>query len=202
MSTAEPIQTPMAGVDQSRRPLLDGAVPLAALLAVALVFAPLHSVTYGLAALYLVFAAGMASGGAERPGEPLLPWRSYGIAAGLLALLVPAVGIEPALRPLLAAPLALVAIGFAVHLRVKLRLGVFRVGILSACGRREHDARVGRTLETMCLALALGAFGEGPAAAGLFAVAGWLLAAAAVAERSATSAREDRPPASEPAPAA
>jgi hypothetical protein len=193
----------MAGVDHPRRAVLDGALPLAALLALTLAFAPLHGVTYGLAAVYLFFAAGISTSGADRPGEPLVAWRAYAIAAGLLAVLVPLVGIDGRLKPLFAVPLALVAFGFAVHLREKLRHGVCRIGILSACGRREHDARIGRTLETMCLALALGTIGDGPAAAGLFAVAGWLLTSAAVAERAgATSEREDQPPAAEPAQAA
>jgi hypothetical protein len=182
---------------------LDGALPLAALLAVVLAFAPIRGAAYGLAALYLFFAAGMAASGADRPGEPLLAWRAYGLAAGLLAGIVPATGFDERLKPLLVVPLVLVAFGFLVHLRVKLRLGLYRVGILSACGRREHDARVGRTLETMCLALVLGTLGHGPAAAGLFAVAGWLLTSASVAERRApTSEREAQPPAAEPARAA
>src|SRR4051794_25878121 len=125
----------MAGVVHPRRPLLDGALPLAALLALSLAIAPFHGAAYGLAALYLVFAAGMASGGADRPGESAVAWRSYAVAAGLLALLVPALGLSDRLRPLLAAPLALIAFGFAVHLRTKLRHGICRVGILSACGR-------------------------------------------------------------------
>jgi hypothetical protein len=176
---------------------------LAALLAVTLAFAPLHGVVYGLASVYLFFAAGMATSGADRPGEPLVAWRSYAIAAGLLALLVPLTGFDERLKPLLAVPLALVGFGLAAHLRAKLRHGVCRVGILSAFGRREHDARIGRTLETMCLALALGTAGDGPGAAGLFAVAGWLLTSAAVAERDgATSEREDQPPVAERAQAA
>jgi hypothetical protein len=163
-----------------------------------LAFAPIRGAAYGLATLYLFFAAGMAPSGAERVGEPLVAWRAYGIAAGLLAALVPATGFDDRLRPLLIVPLGLVALGFVVHLRAKLRLGVCRVGILSACGRREHDARVGRTLEAMCLALVLGTLGQGPAAAGLFAVAGWLLTSASVAERGGvTNAREDQPPAVE-----
>jgi hypothetical protein len=194
----------MSGVAQPRRPLLDGALPLAALLAVVLAFAPIRNAAYGLATLYLFFAAGMAASGADRAGEPLLAWRAYGIAAGLLAGIVPAIGFDERLKPLLAVPLALVAFGFVVHLRVKVRLGVCRVGLLSAFGRREHDARIGRTLEVMCVALALGTLGHGPAAAGLFAVAGWLLTSASVEERGggATSAREDQPPAAEPARAA
>src|SRR3712207_9482868 len=98
----------MAGVDHPRRPLLDGALPLAALLAVTLAIAPLHGVTYGLASVYLFFAAGMATSGADRPGEPLAAWRAYAIAAGLLAVLVPAIGFDGRLKPLLAVPLALV----------------------------------------------------------------------------------------------
>jgi hypothetical protein len=193
----------MSGVDHPRRAILDGALPLAALLAVTLALAPLRPVTYGLATLYLVFAAGMASGGAERPGEPRLPWHLYGLAAGLLAALVPAIGIEPGLKPLLAVPLALVAVAFLAHLKVKLAHGVCRVGILSACGRRAHDARIGRTIEAMCLALMLGTMGTGPAAAGLYAVAGWLLTAAAVAEREpATNGPADQPRAGAPARAA
>jgi hypothetical protein len=172
----------------------------------ALIVAPLHGLAYGLAALYLVFAAGMATGGADRTGEPLLAWRCYSLAAGLLAAIVPATGIDERLKPLLIIPLAIVAFGFVVHVRVKVGHGVWRVGILSACGRREHDARVGRTLEAMCLALVLGTLGSGPAAAGLFAVVGWLLSAASVAERrpepAASCAREDQPPAAAPARAA
>src|SRR4051812_44736137 len=114
----------MAGVDYPRRPVLDGALPLAALLAVTLAFAPLHGAAYALASLYLFFAAGMATGGAERPGEPLLAWRAYAVAAGLLAVLVPASGLDGRLKPLIAVPLAMVAFGFAVHVRVKLRHGV------------------------------------------------------------------------------
>jgi hypothetical protein len=193
----------MAGAEHPRRAVLDGALPLAALLAVTLVFAPLHGVTYGLAAVYLFFAAGMATSGADRPGEPLVAWRAYALAAGLLALLVPMTGFDARLRPLLAVPLALAAFGLAAHMRVKARHGVCRVGLLSAFGRREHDARIGRTLETMLLAMALGTAGHGPAAAGLFAVAGWLLTSASVAERTgATSEREDQPPAAERAQAA
>jgi hypothetical protein len=195
----------MPAVDHPRSPALDGALPLAALLAVTLIVAPLHGAVYGLASLYLVFAAGMASGGAERPGEPALAWRVYSIAAGLLALIVPATGIEPRLAPLAAIPLALFAIGFVIHLKVKLAHGVCRVGILSACGRREHDARIGRTLEAMCMVLAVATVAGGRPGAGLFAVSGWLLAAAAVAERpepGVSYALEDRPPVAEPARAA
>jgi hypothetical protein len=130
-------------------------------------------------------------------------WRAYAVAAGLLAAIVPAIGFDHRLKPLVAVPFALILFGLAVHVRAKRPLGICRVGLLSAFGRREHDARVGRTLETMCLALVLGALGSGPAAAGLFAVGGWLLSSASVAERGEpTSAREDRPPASEPARAA
>lgn len=218
----------MAGAEQPRRPLLDGALPLAALLTLALSLAPLHGAAYALAALYLFFGAGMAPSGADRPGEPLLAWRAYGIACGLLALIVPVAALVPRLAPLEIVPVAVAAIGFGVHVHTKAALGVCRVGLLSALGRREHDARVGRTLEAMLLALTLGAIGHGPASAGLFAVAGWLLTAAATAERrgapeatqgprprrrrrrppqagarmASRSAREDRPPASEPAPAA
>ena len=192
----------MAGAEQSRRPLLDGALPLAALLTLALSVAPLHGCAYGLAALYLFFGAGMAPSGADRPGEPLLAWRAYGLACGLLALLVPAVGFEPRLAPAELVPVMVAALGFVVHVRAKADLGVCRIGLLSALGRREHDARVGRTLEAMLLALGLGVLGSGPASAGLFAVAGWLLTAAATAERRSKSEREDRPPASEPAPVA
>jgi hypothetical protein len=196
----------VAGVENPRRAILDGALPLAALLAVSLALAPIRPAAYGLATLYLVFAAGMARGGADRPGEPELPWRLYGIAAGLLAPLVPLIGVKPELKPLVALPLAIVAVGFVVHLKVKLSHGVCRVGILSACGRRAHDARIGRSIEAMCLALMFATIGTGPAAAGLFAVAGWLLTAAAVAERpdpgEATSEPEGQRSSGVPAPAA
>jgi hypothetical protein len=195
----------MAELDDPRRPVLDGALPLAALLAAALLIAPLHAAAYGLAALYLVFAAGMATSGSDRPGEPDLPWRLYALGAGFLAIAVPAGGIDDALKPLVAAPLALIAAGLVIHVCVKGRHGIRRVGLLSAFGRREHDARIGRTLEAMAVALAVATAGTGPAAAGLYAVAGWLLAAASVAERGpagSTSAREDQPPAAAPAPAA
>jgi hypothetical protein len=86
------------------------------------------------------------------------------------------------------------AFGFLVHLKVKLSHGVCRVGILSACGRRDHDARIGRTIEASCLALMFATLGTGPAAAGLYAVAGWLLTAAAVAEREPATSETAHPP--------
>jgi hypothetical protein len=171
----------MAGTDAPRRALLDGALPLAALLSVALfVGAP---ATFAVATLYLVFAAGIASGGADRPGEPELAWRLYALGTGGLALLVPIIGFVPALKPVAALPLLAIAAGFAVHVRIKARHGVCRIGVLSACGRRAHDARVGRALELMVSVLAAATVVSGPWSAALYAVAGWLLTAAAVAER-------------------
>lgn len=176
--------------DHQGRALLDGALPLLALLSVALLIG--EPAVYAVTALYLVFAAGIASGGAERPGEPLAAWRFYAAGMGLLAVAVPAGGIW------VAPGLAVFAAGFVTHLAVKARHGVCRPGILSACGRRAHDARVGRTLETAALCLAGAALLAFPA---LYAVAGWLVTAAAVAERP-TSGPGDRPLVAAPAPAA
>lgn len=163
---------------QPRGAWLDGVLPLIVLLVLALVIGStaVHAVTM----LYLVFAAAMASGGADRPGEPAAAWRLYAIGTGALAVVVPLTAALPEVRPLLALPLTLLALGFAVHLRIKARHGLCRVGLLSACGRRAHDARVGRTLEAAALTLAAAVALTEPA---LFAVAGWLLTAAAVAER-------------------
>ncbi len=66
---------------------------------------------------------------------------------------------------------------------LKLRHGAVRIGILSACGRRAHDARVGRCVEVSGLVLAAAAITHGIASPALYAVAAWLLTAAAVAER-------------------
>ncbi len=162
----------MAGMNAPRRALLDGALPLAALISVAMfVGAP---ATYAVTTLYLVFAAGISSGGAERPGEPELAWRLYGISMGLLAVTVPFGGV------FVVPGLAVFAVAFLVHLRAKSGHGICRVGILSACGRRAHDARVGRALEAAGLTLAGAVVFDMPP---LYAVAGWLLTAAAVAER-------------------
>lgn len=162
----------MATMDAPRRALLDGAVPLAALVSVALYLgAP---VTYAVTTLYLVFAAGITSGGAERPGEPELSWRLYAISMGLLAATVPFGGL------FVIPGLVVFGVAFVLHVRAKAAHGIRRVGILSACGRRAHDARVGRTLEVAALTLAAAVVLD---VAALYAVAGWLLTAAAVAER-------------------
>ena len=86
--------------------------------------------------------------------------------------------------------LAVFAAAFAVHLRAKAGHGICRIGILSACGRRAHDARVGRTLEATALVLAAAVAFSLPA---LYAVAGWLLTAAAVAERPEGAATSPPP---------
>lgn len=165
----------MAGTDAPRRALLDGALPLAALLSVALLIGGMDGVVaYAITTLYLVFAAGISSGGSERPGEPDSAWRLYALSMGLLAVTVPFGGL------FVVPGLAVFAIGFLVHLKVKAGHGICRVGILSACGRRAHDARVGRTLEAAALVLAAAVVLAAPV---LYAVAGWLLTAAAVAER-------------------
>ena len=193
----------MAAVDDARRPRADGALPLATLLGIALLVEPLHPALYGLAALYLTFAAAMASGGAERPGEPRGPWRLYALGAAGLAIVVPLGGIVEAVEPYELIPLGLIAAGFLLHVRLKLSHGVHRFGLLSAAGRRSHDARVGRTLEATIAVLAGAALLPAPGAPALYAIAGWMLTAASVAEReSASSAREDQPPAAAPAPAA
>lgn len=182
----------MSGSDQPSHALLDGALPLMALLTVALYLG--SALTYAITTLYLVFAAGIGSGGADRPGEPDRAWRLYAISMGLLAVGVPLGGafVVPGLT--------VFAAGFLVHLGAKAGHGICRVGILSACGRRAHDARVGRTLEATALVLAAAVVFAAPA---LYAVAGWLLTTAAVAERpkgAATTAT--RPLAAGPAPAA
>jgi hypothetical protein len=194
----------MAGGADARRPIADGALPLAALLAPGLLFAALQPALYGLAALYLTFAGAMASGGAERPGEPEWPWRLYAVGAGALAVLVPLGGFVAAAEHWPLAGIGVIAAGFASHVAAKRRHGVHRPGLLSACGRREHDARIGRTLEGAVIVLAGAAALPEPAGPALYAIAGWLLAAASVAERDdgASSGPEDRPPASAPAPAA
>ncbi len=182
----------MAVSDHSSPALLDGALPLIALLAVAMLLGgdaglPVHAVT----ALYLVFAAGIATGGAERPGEPFSAWRLY---AGSMALL--AVGL-PFGGPWSAPGLVLFGAGFVVHLVAKASHGIVRIGLLSACGRRAHDARVGRRLEAAALVLAAAVLFAQPA---LFAVAGWLVTAAAVPERPTREvARRPQPRAAVPA---
>jgi hypothetical protein len=173
----------MAGVATKSRPLADGALPLVSLLAIVLLIPGLDKGAYALAALYLLFGAGQASHGAERDGEPTLPWRLYGSAAALLTIVVPLVGFVPASRPVLALPVALIAAGFYLHVHAKARHGTWRIGILSACGRRRQDARVGRTVELMCVALAVATASTGPGSAACFAVFAWLLTAASVSER-------------------
>lgn len=168
----------MAGDRPAR---LDGALPLAALLALGLVVTPLHDALYAVAALYLTFAAAMASGGADRPGEPQLAWSLYALGAGFLAVFVPLGGFVDALRTAVYGPLVLMGIGFAAHTFIKAHHGgVVRIGLLSAFGRRRHDARIGRTLEATALMLVAAVLLSEPA---LYAVAGWLLTVAAVAER-------------------
>lgn len=182
----------MAVSDHSSRALLDGALPLVALLSVALLIG--RPAVLAVTVLYLVFAAGIASGGAERPGEPAAPWRLYAVAMGLLAPGVIADGL------FVLPGVAVFAVAFVVHCVARAGHGVCRVGILSACGRRAHDARVGRTLEAAVLILAAGAVLAQPAP---FAVAGWLVTAAAVAERpEPTTAPEAQPLAAAPAPVA
>jgi hypothetical protein len=178
----------MAGADTARRPFADGAIPLVALVAVVLLVPPLNNAAYGLAALYMLFGAGQAAHGSMRPGEPRLPWRLYGSAAAIMTIVVPLTAVTDVARHLLAVPLALVAAGFYLHVHVKARHGVWRIGVLSACGRRAHDGRVGRTVEARCLILAVATLTTGPTSAALYAVAGWLLSAAAVAERDDPSA--------------
>jgi len=229
----------MAAVAHARRAHLDGALPLAALLAATVLLAPLHGAAYGVAVLYLVFAAAMAARGADRPGEPPLAWRLYAAGAGALAVGVALRGLDRELAALATAPVVLLTAGLAVHLRAKARHGVRRHGLpealaglavasaaavvlpgtvagvaapvafglaalLTACGRRAHDARIGRTLQAACLALLAAAALSGPLAAALYAVAGWLLTAASVAERAAgvTSTPAVPPPGAEPSPAA
>lgn len=191
----------METVDDRRLPLADGAAPLCALLGVTLAFRPLNDVAYALAALYLTFAAAMATGGGERPGEPSLPWRTYALGTAALAVIVPLTAFKPDLRFLELIALGLLAAGFVAHVVLKLRHGAVRVGILSACGRRSHDARVGRTVETAALVLAAAAIPEGVISPALYATAAWLMTAAAVAERP-TSEPAARPLAAAPARAA
>ena len=184
-------------------PLLDGAAPLCALLLVTLTIRPLQDVAYALAALYMTFAAAMATGGGERPGEPALPWRLYAVGAAALAVIVPVTAFDGDLRFLELIALGVLAIGFVAHVALKLRHGAFRIGILSACGRRAHDARVGRTVEVAALVLAAAAITDGVASPALYAVAAWLLTAAAVAERRRLASEpEAQPHAAAPAPAA
>lgn len=193
----------MAAVDDPRLPLADGAAPLCALLAVTLLIRPLHDVAYALAALYMTFAAAMATGGGERPGEPTLPWRVYAVGCAALAVIVPLTAFEPGLRFLELIVLGLLAIGFVAHVVLKFDHGAVRVGVLSAVGRRAHDARVGRTVEAAAVVLTAAAVTDGVASPALYAVAAWLLTAAAVAERSAaTSEPGGQLPAGAPAPAA
>jgi hypothetical protein len=188
----------MAAVENPRLPLADGAAPLCALLGVTLVFQPLNDVAYGLAALYMTFAAAMATGGGERPGEPALPWRVYAMGTAALAVIVPLTAFRPDLRFLELIAVGLLAAGFVVHVVLKLRHGAVRVGILSACGRRAHDARVGRTLEAAALVMAAATVTEGVVSPALYATAAWLITAAAVAERPTTE-REAQPLAAAPA---
>lgn len=177
----------------ARRPALDGALPLALLLTVLLAVPRLHGLITALASLVLVFASATAlSTGAERPGEPPLAWRLYGIGAAALAVTVVVGGAAETV------PLGVIVAGLLVHVHFKAPHGVQRFGLLSAFGRRAHDARVGRTLELACVAFALAPALDAPA---LYVVAGWLLTAAAVAERP-TSEPEGQPSPGAPAPAA
>ncbi len=183
----------MAVVASARRPVLDGALPLAVLSAVLMAVPALRGALPWLAAVVLVFAAAMAlSTGADRPGEPAWAWRAYGAGAAALAVTVPIGGNVETM------PLGLILVGLVIQIAVKARHGAHRVGLLSAFGRRAHDGRVGRTLELMCVALAAAAATHEPV---LYVVAGWLLTSAAVAERP-SSEPEAQPASGAPAPAA
>lgn len=183
----------MAAVADVRRPAFDGALPLAALLALLLAVPPLRVLVPWLAALLLVFGAAMSlTTGADRAGEPCWAWRAYGVGAAALAVTVLVGGAVETV------PLGIFVVGLLAHVHGKARHGAHRIGLLSAFGRRAHDGRVGRTLELMCLALAIASVTHEPA---VYAVAGWLLTSAAVAERP-TSEPEGRPSSAEPAPVA
>ena len=171
----------MAAVHDARRPFLDGALPLAALVGGSLLLG-LPWLTYLLASLYLAFATGMGSEASHRANEPTRPWGLYALGAAALSALLPVVGLTGA-RWLLAPGLVSILAGFYVHTRVLARFGRHRIGLLSAYGRRCHDARIGRTLEAFVAVIALATALTGVASAALFAVAGWLLTAGAVQER-------------------
>ena len=185
----------MALLADTRRPALDGAIPLAAVLTLLLAVPALRGLIPALAAVVLVFAAAMClSTGADRPGEPPLAWRLYGIGAAALAVTVVVGGAAETM------PLGVIVAGLLVHVHFKAPFGVQRLGLLSAFGRRAHDARVGRTLELACVTLTLAPSLDAPA---LYVVAGWLLTAAAVAERDElSSVPEGQLSSGVPAPAA
>lgn len=247
----------MAHARQAHRPLLDGAIPLVALLGLAVALEPLRGVVHAVAVLYLIFGAAMATGGADRTGEPTAAWRLYAACAAALAVTSALAGLGVGPDWIAGAPVALMTAGLAVHLHVKAAYGVRPAGLiaalpalvgvpavvvafailpavqdgaatltvvalvafceavaLSACGRRAHDARIGWILASVCLALVAAASLAGMDArselsAVFYAIAGWLLTTASVAERpeapslvSLTPSHPARPPGEAPAPGA
>ncbi|MGI8623965.1 MAG: hypothetical protein ACR2NB_10905 [Solirubrobacteraceae bacterium] len=171
----------------TREPALDGAVPLALLLAIPwlapMVGVPLRGVAYGVGMLFLGLGAALAGRAALRPDEPRWAWRLYALA-GLLAAaalggaLVVELGgqeVDTALR-VARASVGVVALGLALHVRADARPG-------------------GRLLAYGALVLVAAASAGRPAlAASLYAVAGWMLAGAAVMEPPAVTRPRPRPP--------
>ena len=85
----------MSVSDHPSRALLDGALPLArtafrrAAASGGSDGIPVLAVT----TLYLVFAAGIATMGSERPGEPPAAWRLYALSMAALAVIGPVRGL-------------------------------------------------------------------------------------------------------------
>ncbi len=138
--------------------------------------------------------------------------RGYAAVAGALALVL---GLLAHLRPrlghglrrdaLVEAVPGLVAVPIVTLLTARLTLGLalalvafMLAGVLQAGGRRAQDARIGwRLWATTTAVLAAGALmpTRPEVGAALYAVAGWALTTAAVAERSApTPATPPQPP--------
>lgn len=112
--------------------MLDGAIPLVALLGLAVALEPLRGIVHAVAVLYLIFGAAMATGGADRTGEPAAAWRLYAVCAGALAVTSVLAGLGVGPDWIAGAPVALMTAGLAVHLHVKAAHGVRPAGLIAA----------------------------------------------------------------------